>query len=399
MDQPLEQARQAFLRGVQHFELANYEAAESEFAQAHSLAPERPSVLMNLGITKVHLGRFAQAEPLLRAAVAADASQSEAWVALGLAQMELGQWEMALVTHDHALVHGGDLAVVHMRRGQCLARAGRTQEAMNALSTAVQMDDTLAEGWSQQGHLWREMNRPEEAAHCYRQALQSGADPELHDYYLAALQPDGQVPNAPLAYVKTLFDQYADEFEDHLVDALRYQGYRVLVENLPDECPPRFSNVLDLGCGTGLCGLSIRSRADMLSGLDLSAGMLEKARGRGVYDRLIEADLLDFLGDEPARFDLVLMADVLIYVGHLEEVFALLAQRVGPSGWLAFTLEEAQANFPLQLLPSLRYAHSLDYVQAMSAQSGFRFVEVHSAPLRFDQKNPVSGKYVYLQRC
>lgn len=399
MDQRLEQAREAFVRGVEHFELGHLEPAESEFARALELAPGRPSILMNLGVTRVHLCKFADAIPLLEAAIAADAAQSDAWVALGLAQMELGHWDMAVLTHEGALGHGVDLALVHMRLGLCLARVGRIREAMDALTAAVQRDETLAEAWSQQGHLWRGMDQAEEAAQCYRRALEMGADSELHGYYLAALQPAGEVPSAPRAYVKTLFDQYADEFEGHLVGDLRYQGHRVLVEQLPDGCPPRFASVLDLGCGTGLCGLAIRPRADALWGLDLSGVMLEKARARGVYDRLIQGDLVEYLRDETTRFDLVLAADVFIYVGHLEDVFELLAQRIRPSGWLAFTLEEAEAGHSLQLLPSLRYAHSLDYVQTLATRCGFRFVAVHSAPLRFDQKTPVPGKYVYLQRA
>jgi len=154
-----------------------------------------------------------------------------------------------------------------------------------------------------------------------------------------------------------------------------------------------------MGCGTGLCGLHIRPRAEVLWGLDLSAAMLDKARARDVYDRLIEGDLVQALRSETALFDLVMAADVFIYVGRLEDVFALLAQRIRPAGWLAFTIEETvgPVDEP-QLLPSLRYAHPLSYIQGLAAQHGFRCAHIHSAPLRWDQDTGVPGKYLYLQR-
>ncbi|MFY3385752.1 tetratricopeptide repeat protein [Paracidovorax sp. MALMAid1276] len=402
MSDPLEQARQAFVHGIAQFEGGQYDAADAAFTQALTLAPGRASVLLNLGVTKVHRQLFAEAEPLLQAALAADDALGEGWAALGLAQMELGHWAPALRSHENAVARGAGNAAVHMRLGQCLARAGRTSEALAALQAAVEMDANLAEAWSQLGHLRRDLQQPAEAARCYRNALERGADAELHRYYLAALQHGEPVANAPRQYVQTLFDQYAEDFEDHLVGELRYQGHRVLVEQLPAACPPWFEQVLDLGCGTGLCGPHIRPRAGALWGVDLSAAMLGKARARGVYDHLIEADLVEALRSEGVQFDLVLAADVFIYVGHLEDAFAQLARRVRPGGWLAFTIEESDADgagaAAPQLLPSLRYAHTTAYVHALAERHGFRRAHVHSAPLRWDQATGVAGKYVYLQK-
>jgi predicted TPR repeat methyltransferase len=399
MSEPLEQARQAFVRGVAQFERGRYESADEAFTQALALAPGRASVLLNLGVTKVRRLRFDEAGPLLQAALAADDTPADGWAALGLAQMELGQWAAALGSHENALARGAGAAAVRMRLGQCLARAGRTAEAMTALQAAVQQDANLPEAWSQLGHLHREMQQPADAARCYQNALDCGADAELHRYYLAALQQGAPVAHAPRQYVQTLFDQYADEFEDHLVGQLRYQGHRVLVEQLPAACPTRFAHVLDLGCGTGLCGPLIKPRADVLWGLDLSGAMLDKARVRGVYGRLIEGDLLEMLRSDTTQFDLVLAADVFIYVGQLDGVFALLAQRIRPGGWLAFTIEEAVGSGPGPVLrPSLRYAHPMEYIQTLTVREGFQCASIHSAPLRWDQEAGVAGKYVYLQR-
>jgi predicted TPR repeat methyltransferase len=398
MKDTLELARQAFLNGVEQFEQGQLEAAALAFEQALSHAPGRPSVLMNLGVTRVHLGQFAQAEPLLRQALAADDSLLDAWKAWGMAQMALGDWAGALASHQRARALGADDAPFCLRWGQCLAHQHQLSEALQAFDAALSHDDSLAEAWTQKGHLHREVGATDLAVQSYRNALDRGADAPLHHYYLAALNPDQPVVNAPSAYVEQLFDQYADDFDTHLVQQLGYQGHRVLLDQLPCEPDHRFEQVWDLGCGTGLCGGLVRSRSRHLTGVDLSAAMVEKSRALGVYDELHATDLLGFLASPGPQADLVLAADVFIYVGRLDEVFACLSPRVRSQGLLAFTIEESDAGKDVQLHPSLRFSHALGYIDQLAQGHGWRQVHLHRAPLRLDEGRPLMGCYVYLQK-
>lgn len=398
MDPSLEQARQRFLDGIQQFELHDFEAAAALFEQALLLAPGRPSVLMNLGASCVQLGRYEQADACLRQSLAADDSQTDAWLAWGVAQMALGHWPQALHSHEQARALGADGADFCLRWGQCLAHAGRLSEAVQAFEQALAHDPDLAEAWSQMAHVQRDMGQTAAAIAGYQRALALGAEPELHRYYLAALSPDQAPVNAPAAYVEKLFDQYADDFEAHLVGQLAYQGHSVLLQHLPAERAQRFERVWDLGCGTGLCGALIRPRADHLTGVDLSSAMLAKARALGVYDHLHAQELVEFLLQTTAPADLVIAADVFIYVGWLDAVFAALSPRVRSGGWLALTIEEADPGFEVQLHSSLRYAHAQTYLQKLAAQHGWRWALLHRAPLRLDQAQPLMGAYVYLQK-
>ena len=398
MDTSLEQARQAFLDGVEQFERHQFEAAASLFKQALQLAPGRPSVLMNLGASCVQLGRFERADECLRQALAADDQQCDAWVAWGVTQMALGQWPQALHSHEKARALGADGADFCLRWGQCLAYAGQLPQAVQAFDQALVHAPNLAEAWSQRAHAQRDMGQTAAAIAGYQQALALGADPELHRYYLAALSPDQPAVNAPAAYVEKLFDQYADDFEAHLVGQLGYQGHSVLLQHLPADPTARFERVWDLGCGTGLCGTLIRPRAQHLSGVDLSSVMVAKARALGVYDSLHAQELVAFMQQTTEPADLVLAADVFIYVGWLEAVFEALSPRVRSGGWLALTVEEADPGFEVQLHSSLRYAHALTYLQKLAAEHGWRWAKVHRAPLRLDQAQPLMGAYVYLQK-
>ncbi len=398
MDPSLEQARQAFVAGIEQFERHDFEAAAGFFEQALQHAPGRPSVLVNLGVSCVHLGRFERADECLRQALDADDSQTDAWMAWGVTQLALGNWPQALHCHDKARALGADGAEFCLRWGQCLAHQGRLPQALQAFEQALAHDPDLAEAWSQLAHLHRDMGQTAQAIAGYQRAMQLGADPELHRYYLAALSPEQPMVNAPAAYVERLFDQYADDFEAHLVGQLGYQGHRVLLEHLPVPPDTRFERVWDLGCGTGLCGSLIRPRADHLSGVDLSSAMVVKARALGVYDSLQAQELVDFLKQGADQADLVLAADVFIYVGQLEAVFEVLSPRMQPGGLLAFTVEEADPGLAVQLHSTLRYAHALTYLQGLAAQHGWQWARVHRAPLRLDQAQPLMGAYVYLQK-
>jgi len=398
MDPSLEQARQAFVAGIEQFERHDFEAACEFFEQALRHAPGRSSVLMNLGVSCVQLGRFERADECLRQAIEADGSQTDAWKAWGVTQMALGNWPQALHCHEQAHALGADGAEFCLRWGQCLAHQGRLPQAVQVFEQALAHEPELTEAWSQLAHVQRDMGQTAQATAGYQRAMQLGADPELHRYYLAALSPEQPVVNAPAAYVATLFDQYANDFEAHLVGQLGYQGHRVLLEQLPVPPGTRFERVWDLGCGTGLCGSLIRPRAEHLIGVDLSSAMLDKARALGVYDSLHAQELVDFLKQGTERVDLVLAADVFIYVGHLEAVFEALGPRMRPGGWLAFTVEEADPGLAVQLHSTLRYAHALTYLQGLAAQHGWQWARLYRAPLRLDQANPLMGAYVYLQK-
>jgi predicted TPR repeat methyltransferase len=399
MNNELELARQAFLVGIEQFERREFEAAVLSFELALQHAPGRPSVLMNLGVSCAHLGHFERADVYLGQALAADATQIDAWKAWGVAQMALGDWVSALRSHEQASALGADGADFCLRWGQCLAYHRRMPEALKAFEKALAHDASLAEAWSQQAHVYRDLGQNAQAIRSYQRALALGADPELHRYYLAALSPDQPLVNAPAAYVERLFDQYAEDFEAHLVGQLGYQGHRVLLQNMPVPDTERFDQVWDLGCGTGLCGSLIRPRAGHLTGVDLSAAMIAKSRALGVYDTLHANGLLAFLANERTMADLVLAADVFIYVGELEAVFEALSQRVHPRGWLAFTIEEADPGFQVQLHSTLRYSHSLEYIENLARQHGWQLVKLHRAPLRLDQAQPLMGAYVYLQKA
>lgn len=392
----LEQARQHFLEGVEHFEAGRLEPALACFEASLVRAPGRPSVLRNLGITLFRLKRWQAAIPALRQATAGDPAQTDAWFALGLCHQALSQWKDAAGALEAGLARDSQRADLWLACGQCHANAGEAEAALRAFQRVLDIDSRAHVAWSARGSLLRDLGRMDEAAVSFEEALALGADSELHAYYLAAVRGAGTPAAPPRAYVETLFDQYSADFEAHLVDTLQYRGHEWLLRPLL-AAGRRYPTVLDLGCGTGLCGPLIAPLADAIVGVDLSQAMLAQAGRRGVYRELIHADLSNFLARADRRADLVLAADVFIYVGALDEVFAAVRRILAPGGCFAFTAELAPDSDGFRLLPSLRYAHSEAYLRRLAATHGFRVRDLQRAPLRKNQQEPLDALYVYLE--
>lgn len=213
---------------------------------------------------------------------------------------------------------------------------------------------------------------------------------------LGRLDPDAAM--AP-GYVRALFDDYADRFDAHLVNALAYRGPELLLDAIDRLAPGRrFRRAVDLGCGTGLMGAALQGRAEALVGCDLSPAMVGKARERGVYERLEVADLLAFLSAEPpASADLAVAADVLVYLGDLRPVLAACALVLEPGGLLAFTVQHGD-HPAYRLGEDARFSHGEPHIQEAAHAAGLRISLLKRASTRRDRDQDVPGLVSVLTR-
>ena len=139
--------------------------------------------------------------------------------------------------------------------------------------------------------------------------------------------------------------------------------------------------------------------SDRLVGVDLSQRMLERSAARGVYDVLVCDEIVAHLRSTGERHDLVVAADVFIYVGALGPVFEAAARVLAPQGLFAFTAEATSSEADdVVLLPSLRYAHSERHLRELASRLGFAVASLDRAPLRREQDRDVDGLYVVLAR-
>jgi predicted TPR repeat methyltransferase len=287
-----------------------------------------------------------------------------------------------------------------------LARGDR-DAAAEILEQVVETAPAFAAAWFALGQL-REGEGDRERAVA---AFMAAADADREDHHgarlhLARLGAGEVIPAMTATYVRRLFDQHAPCFDESLLQRLDYRGPQILFEAVVAAArararPARFNALLDLGCGTGLAGAPFRAAADHLTGIDLSSAMIEEARRKAIYDRLETGELIEFLAAEAAaqaRYDLVLAADVLVYVADLAVVAAAVRRVLAPGGRFGFTVE-THAGDGVLLRESLRYAHGAAHVRAAVAGAGLRLARLAEVATRTERSEPVPGLLVVAAAC
>ena len=163
--------------------------------------------------------------------------------------------------------------------------------------------------------------------------LREEPDDPIARHMLAACSGRDVPPRASDAFIEKTFDSFAASFDAKLAK-LSYRAPALVAAMLEDAGlgASRSLDVLDAGCGTGLCGPLVAPYARRLVGVDLSEGMLEQARARDVYDELVRRELTAYLRDHTGAFDVIVSADTLVYFGPLEEVVAAAANALRPGG-------------------------------------------------------------------
>lgn len=359
-DSDIDAARELFRQGLRHDEAGALDDAARCFEASLALDPLRASTRVLLAATRLKLGRADDTLALLDEVLAQQPRHIDALGLRGTALATLGRFEAALQDFDAALAVRPQLAQARALRARVLDELGRSEDPSPA-------------------------------------PLDADEDAATQRFRAAAQDASAPPAAAPRAYVQALFDDYAPSFDAELLDTLDYRAPRVLGDGTA-ALDRRFAAALDLGCGTGLCGPWMRALSDRLEGVDLSPGMLQQAQRRGSYEALHAAEIVDFLVATPDRFDLVVAADVFIYVGALEAVFDAIAARTREGGVFCFSLEEHTGDEAFVLRPTRRYAHSLAAVLSLADARGFDVLRTVRAPLRDQGAQPVAGAYVWLVR-
>ena len=350
------------------FACERFEEAEQAYRRAIELDPERPDVLNNYAVLCKGIQRYPDSEQLFLRAIALAPGFSEA--------------------HNN-------LAHLYMRQGRINESVAQACEALICEPGGERAREIL-------GIAYCLLKRFDEAAQVYREWLEEEPGNPRALHYLAACTGQDVPARASDAYVQQVFDIFSESFDAKLA-RLEYRA-PALVGQAVATCLGEGSgglDVFDVGCGTGLCGPYLKPYAKTLVGVDLSSGMLAKARERGLYDELHQAELTAFLHAHPDASDLVVSADTLVYFGALDEVLRNAAITLRRGGHLCFTVEairEDQAgDFLLQ--HNGRYAHAERYLRAALERAGLGVVSIEPEALRYEGGDKVAGWLVLSRKA
>ena len=297
----------------------------------------------------------------------------------------------------HQLSSGDVIADRRADYARMLDEGGEPEAAAELMEQALELVPGWAAGWYRLA-TYREKAGSGDAIEAYRNTLALDPDDIFGAALKLALLGDAATPDRPPSRdVERLFDDYADRFVSALVEKLDDTVPQKLAA-LVASTGRHYECAVDLGCGTGLLGPQIRAGVSRLEGFDLSQNMLAKAAEKGIYDHLAQADLslapdLSGLFAEAGRrrADLVTAADVLMYLGNLESVFAVIEDLAASGADIAFSVEDAGDSGGFHLAPSLRYAHSEAYVRLLLARHGLEILKIVKTVIRKDGGKPVAG--------
>ena len=405
------------------------EAADC-YSRASVLRPEMPVLYLNLGRIYLTIGDNEKSAECLRRGLSLAPNVAETHQALGHVLKKLGKSDEALQCFETATQLNPADADVRLDLGNALSELDRLDEALEQYRTAAKLEPDNFQIQASLGDILKSKRELSEALDAYRKALEIKPEVlKIHSNYahsllmlgeresaiaefnrvleqtedgyarhmLACLNGSAGEP-APTKYVEELFDEYSDRYDVHMVERLRYQAPQLLQQSVAVFQPPaRGWRVLDIGCGTGLCGPLFRDWASHLVGVDLAPKMLEQARQRGLYDELLQENLFDVLDSAAADWHLIIAADVLIYLGRLESLMASIHRALLPGGLFAFTVE-LHSGDDLILHNTGRYAHAEPYIRRLSQENQLEVAECRPVVVRYQMKEPVSSQLYVLRK-
>ena len=407
------------------------EDAEKVYLRMLEVAPDHPDIVHYYGVLLHQLGRSDEAIKVIERSVAIESDHAEWYNNLGIILRARDRYEEAAAAYARAIELDPTHANAYNNLGVLLRFSGRPADAEAAYRKAIELNPAYSECYHNLGVLLTGQKRHREAILCYFKvlSLEPGRtedrrllaiahceigerekaieifetwikeDPEspVARHMLAAVSGRDVPARASDAYVELSFDSFAESFERKL-EQLSYRAPKLVAGAVERSGLPSTGtlDVLDAGCGTGLCGPLIKPYARRLVGIDLSAGMLTKARDKRVYDDLFKVELTHYLEQRRAAFDLIVSADTLVYFGPLEKVAAAASQALRPGGQFVFTVEELvspPAGVDFEIETHGRYSHSQSYVERVLREAGFT-PDIAHADLRTESALPVAGLVV-----
>jgi predicted TPR repeat methyltransferase len=388
-----------FLGVLQH-QRGRSDRAIASIRRAIALAPDYADAHNNLGNVLKETNQLEAALEAYRRAVSVNPGHADAWNNLGVLLRGRGEFGEADQAYRRAIELNPSLAAAWHNRGNLLARLDRLDEAEAAYRRVVALRPGQITAYDALGKTLYRARKIDQAVGVYRQWLEADPESGIARHMLAACTGEAPPARASDAYVRDLFDGFAGSF-DQVLDQLEYRAPAlirgVLQQRLP--APDAALVVADAGCGTGLCADFLRPYARRLVGIDLSPGMLARARARNIYDQLVEAELSAWLAGQSDPCDLIVCADTLCYFGALADAFSAAESALRPGGLLVFTVERSDNEVDAYTLhPSGRYSHADRYVRDRLAAAGMTLVGLERVVLRREGGFDVNSLLVSARR-
>ncbi len=370
----------------------NIDAALETYQTLLKFAPEHAAAEFQLGRLLLETNDFKNAEIHLLNVEKNYPHHFETQTNLGTCYLKLGALSSAKEHYLKALtLDPGDTQVLFNLGVVCMQQ-GYIDRAIQYYQRALQIQPDYFAAHNNLGVAFLEKQHVSFALNHFREALRLEPENEAIRYTVQMLAQDTRLTTSPPEYIKNLFDTYADHYELHLLQGLDYKIPELLLNAFQKikKLTPHSMDILDLGCGTGLCGVPFKPYAKSLTGVDLSPKMLEVAAQKSIYDLLATQDLQSFNEANRGRYDLIIAGDVLVYSGDLSALFMSIKTALRPSGLLICNTEiTTEKDYTMN--QSGRFSHQKEYLEQLAKQHHFKTLHYEKIMTRQQNNEPVYG--------
>jgi len=429
-----------FSLAVQHHKRGDLENAKLLYKEILEANPAYYPALGNLAILEREFENYNVSKKLLKQTLQINPNYAGAHVCLGSLYQELGELQKAVNHYQQVIKINPNYADAHNNLGSLYQELGELQKAINHYQQAIKINPNYADAYNNLGVLMKKLGDTKQAIKCYQKAIHINPKNKdayynlgntyetlgktqlaidcyqraihLSDYDLRLNPSDKKAyarqqsslhllnslvgvttKTAPKCYIKNLFDDFAQTFDHQLANVLDYKIPELLKNALLTQQGKNllFNMAIDLGCGTGLSGQMFRPICKRLVGIDLSPKMIAKAREKKIYDIIENIEINDYLEQNSEKYDLLIAADVLIYIGDLGRLFSNVAAVSRPGAIFLFSIELVlDGDYVLER--SGRYAHSNSYIRQLAISNKFEISRIENIVLRKEKNKDVEGQ-------
>ncbi len=351
----------------------------------------------NCGLLLFELGRYEEALELYLRGLVINPASDDLLYNTALCQKELGHYQAAIELYRKVNdIDPDDIDCLYNLAG-CYRSIDEEYRAEALYRNIIERAPDHLPSLNNLAYLNHKRGENDSARQLYEKILEIDPDHISADFMRAALSGETRT-HSPESYIKDVFDECAEHYEQNLTVYLGYNLpsslYDFFLPHVPGHKPLR---ALDLGCGTGLVGDKFSALCRSMTGIDLSEKMLEAAQHKGLYQSLHTSEIIDYLDNCPkASYDLIISADVLPYLGSLVELFSKALPVITEGGHFLFSVEDYQGGGSDPVLQqSGRFAHNRKYVSGVAGQTGWQIIGTTRLDLRKERGKWVQGS-IYL---
>lgn len=391
-----------YLLGTLYAERGELSNALKFLRCAAEINPCSHMIQNNLGNIYQMSMQFDKAIACYQRALSFEPNMPEVYNNLGNIYKNQEQFDEAETCYRHAILLRPDFIECYCNLGSVLRKLKKFPEGIESFHKALELSPTYKQAYVGLGVCYTETGERDKAIECFNRCLELDPRGDNEVKLWLALLKGGEVPERyPVTLMITAYEKKAQSWDSDIQrPGMEFLGPQHVHEMLKELKLPQDQrlDVLDIGCGTGVCGEYLRGYAKRLEGVDLSPHMLEQAQKKGLYDKLECIDAVGYMQHCHRTFDLVVASGVLILFGDLKPVFQAAADLLMPGGFFVFTLYRSEVE-AVAVRHNLHFAHSEAYVRESALAVGLEVAKCEQKVHEYELGEAQPGWLVALRKA